>query len=63
MTKDAASSATASLDFGDDDFACESSDFWPHPGGGCSFSPAEGVALSDDFHVYSLEWKETEFRW
>ncbi|CAM9765105.1 unnamed protein product, partial [Laminaria digitata] len=58
-----ANSATASLNFGDEDVGCRSSDAWPHQGGGCTLSPAQNAALSDDFHVYSLEWEESEFRW
>lgn len=63
MTTDVANSATASLNFGNEDAGCRSSDVWPHQGGGCILSPAQDVALSDDFHVYSLEWEESEFRW
>lgn len=63
IATDVANSATASLNFGDEDVGCQSSDVWPHQGGGCILSPAQDAALSDDFHVYSLEWEEDEFRW
>lgn len=42
---------------------CTNSDVWSQEDGGCSLSAEDGTDWSENFHVYSLEWEEGEFRW
>lgn len=50
-------------DFEESKLGCTSSDVWPHEGDVCSLPADDGADWSDDFHVYTLEWEEEEFRW